>query len=72
MVYTMVYTVIYIIQCTMIYTVKYTCVYIMLHTLALIHIILQLGLLPPLNVDDASVFSACEHIVQERVKEYKT
>jgi hypothetical protein len=55
-------------QDTMIYTVIYTCVYIMLHTL--IHIILQQGLLPPLNVGNASVFSASEHIVLEHVKKY--
>jgi hypothetical protein len=30
------------------------------------------GPLPPLNIDDASVFSSSEHLVQEHVKKYKT
>ena len=38
----------------------------------LIQLILQRGLLPPLNIDDASMFSASERIVQEHVKKYKT
>ena len=42
----------------------------MLHTL--IHVTLQLGLLLPLNVDDARVFSASERLAQEHVKKYKT
>ena len=42
----------------------------MIHTL--IHIILQRGLLPPLNVDYASVFSASECLIQEHVRKYKT
>ena len=38
----------------------------------LIPIFLQRGLIPPLNVDDASVFSASERLIQEHVRQYKT
>jgi hypothetical protein len=70
MVCTTAYFIVYIKPYTMIYTVIYICVYIMLHTL--IHVTLQLGLLLPLNVDDARVFSASERLAQEHVKKYKT
>jgi hypothetical protein len=53
----------HIMQCTIKYTVMYYN--------TLIHIILQLGLLPPLNVDNASVVSASAHIVQEHVKKIR-
>jgi hypothetical protein len=35
-------------------------------------ILQRLGLLPPLNVDDASVFSSSEHLVRQYVKKDKT
>jgi hypothetical protein len=38
----------------------------------LIFMCCQAGPLPPLNAEDASMFSVSEHIIQEHVKKYKT
>jgi hypothetical protein len=32
----------------------------------------QAGHLPPLNADDANMFSTSEHIIQDHVRKYKT
>ena len=69
--YIMLYTYIYIMTYTFTYTLLYINIYnIIYHAIwhTLIYLVCQRGLLPPLNVDEACLFSASELLIQEHVR----
>jgi hypothetical protein len=57
--------------CNMLYSMLYTMLYYMICNM-LTFMCCQAGHLPPLNADDASMFSTSERITQDHLRKYKT
>ena len=47
-------------------------IYMMIYTMIYIKVYWQRGFLPPLNEDDACMFTESERLIQEHVKKYKS